>query len=65
MSSHTKGSIMALTGAALLLLTVIIRHTSANAATAPWTDTYLPIAGFILIAVGMYYRVKAPREPMA
>ncbi len=62
MSSHTKGSFITMTGAVLLLLTVIIRHTSENPATTPWTEWYLPIAGFILIAIGMYFSVKAGRE---
>jgi hypothetical protein len=63
MTTQTKGSILTLTGATLLLLTVIIRHTTDNPGTKPWIDVYLPIAGFLVIAIGMYYSVKARREP--
>ena len=65
MSSHTKGSIFTITGAVLLMLTVVIRHTSTDAATVPWTETYLPIAGFFLIIIGMYFSAKARGESKA
>lgn len=62
MTSHAKASTFNLLGALLLLATVVIRHTSTNPTTLSWADRFMPPIAFVLIAIGIYFMVKAKKE---
>ena len=63
MTDHTKGTTLTLVGALLLFATVVIRHSVDNPAAKTWADLYLPILGFISIAIGMYFSYRGRQTP--
>ena len=53
---------LTLTGAILLLLTVVIRHTSTNPTAQRWADDIIPAIAFLLLLFGIRYTMRARKE---
>lgn len=62
MTNHEKGSSLTVVGAILLLLTVVIRHTTGDPTALRWADDFLPVIGFVFLAVGIRFNIRARKD---
>jgi hypothetical protein len=62
MKNQTKSSSSTAIGAAMLLLTVIIRHSTGDSTAHRWADYILPALAFVLIGLGIRYNYRARKE---
>ena len=62
MTTHQKGTTLILTGATLLALTVIIRHTTTDATAQRLANDIIPAIAFILLLFGIRFRIREGKE---
>ena len=62
MTTHQKGTTLTLTGAILLLLTIVIRHTSTDPTAQRLADDILPPIAFLVLLFGIRYSIRARKE---
>ena len=62
MTTHQKGTTLTLTGAVLLALTVVIRHTSTDPTAQRLADDIIPAIAFLLLLFGIRYTIRSRKE---
>ena len=62
MTTHQKGTALTLTGAILLGLTVVIRHTSTDPTAQRLADDIIPAIAFLLLLFGIRYTIRSRKE---